>query len=164
MNKTCLFLGWLFFPPNLLSNLCLNNASFLLLSGLPARILCLISPQVCVAYHVHICLKIPFLWFSSASSGITVTSKGNKYKCYIIYLESFQSWPDPLSSFILGHIFIVSLSSSSPGQDSGSSPMGQWAKEGLNLFCWISCWGKSDEVWEGAASKYRARNQLNLSM
>lgn len=75
---------------------------------------------------------------------MAVISEDNKYKCYIIYVESFQSWPGPLSSLILSPVFTLSLSSSSPGQDSESGPVG-WKP-------WISfvellAWGKSDEGW-----------------
>lgn len=118
----------------MLLDLCLNNARFLFLPDLSARLLCLISTYVCVAYYVS--FKLSFPWFYLMSSGVTVISKGNKYKCYISYLESVQSWPDALSSFTL------SLSSTSPAQDSDSGPGECWVQSVLNLFCGTSSLGK----------------------
>lgn len=81
----------IFFFFSLLSILfspCLNNASFLLLPVLPARILCLVSSlHVCMNYYVNICLKFSFLWFYFTSSGIIVISQSNKCISYISYLE-----------------------------------------------------------------------------
>lgn len=78
-----------------------------LLPGLPAEYCACLAHTSFVAYYVNVCSEFPFFLFYSSSSGITVISKGVKYNYYIIYLENFLSWPDPLSSFT------VSLSSAS---------------------------------------------------
>lgn len=140
-TKLVYSLGDFFFFPNILPNPCLNNASFLLFPGLPEY--CTWSAHVCLAYYVNVCLKLPFLWFYSTSSGITGIS--TTYKCSITCLESFHSWPNPLSSFILGCIHCV------PAwyltwTGFRFRDHGWWAKEARNLFCWTSCLGK--EWWD----------------
>lgn len=79
----------------------------------------------------------------------------------MICLESFQSWPNPLSSFIFGCIHCV------PAwyltwTGFRFRDHGWWAKEARNLFGWTSRLGKE---WWGlrlrGVNKYRARNQLS---